>query len=88
MVDIEIGSELTFLKDENLTCRVMRDREIEFEGTSSSLNQVTLDLLNNRFGKSWGSVRDPDFWIHENETLTERRLRMENEEPEIIGVNT
>ena len=82
MVDIESGSELTFLKDETLTCRVVSDREIEFERTSSSLNQVTLDLLNNRFGKSWGSVRGPDFWIYENETLTERRLRMENEEPE------
>ena len=88
MVDIEIGSELTFLKDENLTCRVVSDREIEFEGTSSSLNQVTLDLLKNRFGKNWGSVRGPDFWIYENETLTERRLRMENEEPEIRGVDT
>ena len=88
MVDIDIGSELTFLKDENLTCRVVSDREIEFEGTSSSLNQVSLDLLKNRFGKSWGSVRGPDFWIYENETLTERRLRMENEEPEIRGVDT
>ena len=88
MVDIDIGSELTFLKDENLTCRVVSDREIEFEGTSSSLNQVSLDLLKNRFGKSWGSVRGPDFWIYENETLTERRLRMENKEPESKGVKT
>ena len=79
MVDIEFGSELTFLKDENLTCRVTSDREIEFEGAPSSLNQVTLDLLNNRFEKSWGSVRGPDYWIYENEILTERRLRMESE---------
>ena len=89
MVDIEIGSELTFLKDENLTCRVVSDREIEFEGTTSSLSQVTLDLLNNRFGKKYGgTVRGPDFWIYENETLTERRLRMESEKPEIRGVET
>jgi hypothetical protein len=85
MVDIEIGSELTFLKDENLTCRVVSDREIEFDGTTSSLSQVTLDLLNNRFGKNWRSVRGQDFWIYENETLQERRLRMENEEPESKG---
>ena len=88
MVDIEIGSELTFLKDENLTCRVISDREIEFEGTTSSLSQVTLDLLNNRFGKNWSSVRGQDFWIYENETLTEKRLRMENKEPEVRGVET
>jgi len=88
MVNIEIGSELTFLKDENLTCRVVGDREIEFEGTTSSLSRVTLDLLNNRFAKNWSTVRGQEFWIYENETLTERRLRMESEEPEVRGVET
>lgn len=78
MVDIPIGSALSFLKDETKIARVTGDREIEFEGAHSSLNQITMDLLRTEFGKTWSSVRGPDYWIFENETLTERRLRMES----------
>ena len=77
MVDIPIGSELTFLKDETKVCIVSDVREIEYENVKYSLNQITLELLTNEFGKNWKSVRGPDYWIFENETLTERRLRME-----------
>ena len=42
MVEIPIGSNLTFLKDENLVSTVKGDGEIEFEGTLSSLNKITL----------------------------------------------
>lgn len=77
MVDIPIGSELTFLKDESKVSIVSGDREIEFEGQKYSLTQVTMELLNKEFGKNWKSVRGPDYWIFENETLTERRMRME-----------
>ena len=80
MVDIEVGSELTFIKDENISCRVINDREVEFEGTQSSLSQITRDLMNEKFEKQWVSARGPDFWIFENETLTERRLRKERSE--------
>ena len=79
MVDIPIGSELTFLKDESKVSIVSGDREIEFEGQKYSLTQVTMELLNKEFGKNWKSVRGPDYWIFENETLTERRMRMELE---------
>ena len=80
MVEIGNGSVLTFLKDETITCIVQGDRQIEYQDQHSSLNKVTLDLLNTQFGKNWQSVRGPDFWIYENETLTERRLRMESED--------
>ena len=79
MVDIPIGSELTFLKDETKVSIVSGDREIEFEGQKYSLTQVTMELLNKEYGKNWKSVRGPDYWIFENETLTERRMRMEVE---------
>ena len=77
MVDIPIGSELTFLKDETKVSIVSGIREVEYENIKYSLNQITMELLTNEFGKNWKSVRGPDYWIFENETLTERRLRME-----------
>ena len=80
MVDIPKGSKLTFIRDETVSCSVAGDREVEFDGEVTSLNQVTLNLLNTRFGKDWGSVRGPDFWLYEDETLTERRMRLETED--------
>ena len=77
MLNIPTGSTLKFLRDETKIVTVTGDREVEFDGNRTSLNQVTLDLLRNEHGKNWTTVRGPDYWIFENETLTERRLRME-----------
>ena len=79
MLNIPTGSTLTFLRDETKTITVTGDREVEFEGNRTSLNQVTLDLLRNYHGKNWSKVRGPDYWTYENEILTDRRLRMEGE---------
>ena len=80
MLNISTGSTLKFLRDETKIVTVTGDREVEFEGNRTSLNQVTLDLHRNDHGKNWTTVRGPDYWICENETLTERRLRMEEGE--------
>ena len=79
MLNIPTGSTLTFLRDETKVVTVSGDREVEFEGKRTSLNQVTLDLLHNDHGKNWSKVRGPDYWTYENEILTDRRLRMEGE---------
>ena len=79
MLNIPTDSTLTFLRDETKIVTVTGDREVDFEGVRSSLNQVTLDLLRNDHGKNWSRVRGPDYWIYENEILTDRRLRMEGE---------
>ena len=78
MVNIPIGSELTFFNDETKTSLVTGDREIEYEGNKSSLNKITLEILEKDFNKNWKSCRGPDHWVFENETLTERRIRIEN----------
>ena len=79
MLNIPTDSTLTFLRDETKIVTVTGDREVDFEGVRSSLNQVTLDLLRNDHGKNWSTVRGPDYWTYENEILTDRRLRMEGE---------
>ena len=78
MVELAPGKELHFIKDESITCQVAGDREVEFEGEVTSLNQVTLGILRDRYGSRWESVRGPDFWLYDDETLTERRIRMED----------
>ncbi|MGI9323546.1 MAG: GIY-YIG nuclease family protein [Pseudomonadales bacterium] len=85
MVDIPIGSKLRFSKDDSKIAKVTGEREIEFEGEiefedgRSSMQKITLYLLKEVTGKEWTSVRPSDFWKLESddETLTERRVRME-----------
>lgn len=80
MVDIKAGSKLTFIKDENISCKVINDKEIEYEGVQSSLSRVTRNVMHEKFESQWATFRGPDFWIFGNETLTERRHRMEESE--------
>lgn len=79
-VGIPIGSILHFVRDENITVRVVDDRNVEFEGQVTSLTQSSLILLNRDHGWNSSSVTGPRYWVYENETLSERRSRMENED--------
>lgn len=79
-VGIPIGSVLHFVRDEDVTVVVIDDRNVEFEGEITSLTQSSLKLLNRDYGWNSRSVTGPRYWVYENETLSERRSRLENEE--------
>lgn len=79
-VEIPIGSILQFVRDENVTVKVVDDRNVEFEGEVTSLTQSSLILLNRDHGWNSSSVTGPRYWVFENETLSERRLRLETED--------
>ena len=78
MVDIPVGSILTFVKDSELTSIVLDKHKIEFEGETHSLSSSTLKIVD-RMGYNWKQVSGPSYWMYEGETLTERRSRMEQE---------
>ncbi len=78
-VGIPVGSILHFVRDENVTVKVVDDRNVEFEGEVTSLTQSSLILLNQKYGWNSSSVAGPCYWVFENETLSERRLRLESE---------
>ena len=77
--NVPVGSVLTFVRDEGITATVLDDRNVEVEGVVTSLSQSALNILTTNFGKTWTTVRGPDYWVYENETLSERRLRLEDE---------
>jgi hypothetical protein len=79
MVDIPIGTELTFSRDENVKAKVLDNRHVEFDGEAVSLS-VAADKALRRMGIEWASVQGPAYWIYEGETLDERRRRMEGGE--------
>lgn len=76
MVDVPIGAELLFVRDQTVTCRVIDNRKVEFEGEVTSLSNAALIAIH-RMGYSWKTLAGPDYWEFENETLSERRIRME-----------
>ena len=92
---ISIGAELTYADDEALVARVLKyggPFAIEFEGEATSLSAAAGTIRERRSesvsarsdgGGGW-SIQGPQYWRyadqqHGNETLKERRERMERE---------
>ena len=75
MARIEPGTILRFVKDETVTCTVLNDRQVSYEGGNpTALSPLTQKLL------SYSTTpAGPDYWMYEGETLTERRRRLELE---------
>lgn len=78
MVNIPVGAELLFSRDENIKARVVdvkSPRSIEINGEVTSLSEGARKMLGYDF-----PVTGTDYWIYEGETLDERRRRFENHE--------
>lgn len=76
MVKIPVGAELQFIRDENVFCRVVDSKKVEFEGQITSLSAAAQKALENMH-LYWKAVQGPMYWLFEGETLGERRYRME-----------
>ncbi|MDD5569016.1 MAG: GIY-YIG nuclease family protein [Candidatus Pacebacteria bacterium] len=72
MVDIPVGTELVFSRDENKKAKVVDNRSIEFNGEKTSLSLSAQKILGYNYG-----VAGTDYWMYEGETLDERRRRFE-----------
>jgi hypothetical protein len=75
-VEIPIGTVLTFVDDDTITCTVVDDRRVEYNGLTTSLSNAALEALKLK-GKIWPSVAGPQMWMFGEETLSERRQRFE-----------
>ena len=76
MVGVPTGAELSFVRDENVICRVVNARKVEFQGEVTSLSAAAQKALEN-MGLFWKAVQGPMYWSFEGETLGERRHRLE-----------
>lgn len=75
-VNIPVGTVLQFADDDTITCTVVDDRKVQYNGVVTSLSNAAQQVLRLK-GKEWPSVRGPQMWIFEEETLSERRERLE-----------
>ncbi len=79
MVNIQPGEVLTFNRDENLTCTVIDDRNVEFLDSIMTLSAAAKIALENQ-GIYWKAVSGPASWQYKGETLYDLRKRMETGE--------
>jgi len=73
MVDIPVGAELVFSRDENIKAKVIDNRSIEYNGKITSLSDSAHEILGYD-SKVSGTL----YWTYKGETLDERRKRMES----------
>ena len=75
LVDIPVGSELEFSRDENIKAKVVDNNSIEYNSETTSLSTSAQKILGYDYG-----VAGTDYWMYDGETLDERRRRIESEE--------
>ena len=78
MVDIPVGAELVFSRDEDIKAKVVAltgQKTIEYNGEITSLSLAAQKIL----GYSY-KVAGTLYWMYEGETLDERRRRFESGE--------
>jgi len=77
-VDIPIGSELIYTRDEDIKCKVINDNEIEYNGNNYSLSKLADELLK-QSGYNWKSVQGPLYFKFNEKTLFELKKEKESE---------
>ena len=77
-VNIPIGSELVYTRDEDIKCKVINDNEIEYNGKNYSLSKLADELLS-QSGYNWKSVQGPLYFKYNEKTLFELKKEKESE---------
>ncbi len=76
MLKIPVGSELSFLDNPHIKCKVANDKnEIIYAGKKNSLS-VSAQEIRERLGDGTGPVQGGLYWMYQGETLVARRERM------------
>lgn len=81
-IGLKVGDILTFANDENAVATVVSNKKIEFEGRVESVSSAALSILQ-RSGYNWRTVNGWQYWKHDEETLSERRKRLEEQQDDL-----
>ena len=63
MINVPVGSILTFVKDPTITSTVVDKHKIKFEDEVHSLSSSTLKIVH-RMGYTWKQVSGPTYWMY------------------------
>ncbi|MBR4785247.1 MAG: GIY-YIG nuclease family protein [Fibrobacter sp.] len=74
---IPVGAELSFTRDQNKKCVVVKGGNVSYNGTIYSLSKLALELMK-ELGYNWKYIQGPAFFSYDGTILTE--LKNKNEE--------
>ena len=80
-INIPVGTELTFTRNEDIKCTVIPDDEVEYENNQYSLSGLA-DKLLRELGYDWKSVQGSNFFEYNGKTLYQIKKDLEDEETE------
>jgi hypothetical protein len=69
-IGLKPGIVLTFAKDPSVTCKIVSNRKVLFEGQEVYLSRAALIAVN-KMGYDWPSVRGWDYWLYDGRRLSE-----------------
>jgi len=78
-LNIPMGAELTFAKDQNINCRVHDSRKVEFRGQILSPSAAALIAVR-EMGYDWSAVSGMDYWQYRGTKLANIREETSTEE--------
>lgn len=77
-LNIPIGAVLTFARDTQITCSVVSDGQVSYQGEVLSPSAAALKAIRS-LGFTWSAVSGSEYWMFDDETLVARRERIEEE---------
>ena len=78
-VGISPNAVLTFTRDDSITVTVVDDRNVNYKDAVMSITKAAVCAFKDGLSQDKSTLRGPDYWRFESETLTERRDRIEME---------
>lgn len=73
--NIKIGSIITFDNHDNIKCKVVDDKRVEYKGEIYSLSNLGLKLKKEKDGLKWKSIQGPYYFKYKGKRLTELRTK-------------
>jgi hypothetical protein len=76
---IPIGSEIIFTRNPDKKCTVFNDRQVKYDNEIYHVSPLALKLLQEEGIEMRGAINGNTFFTFEDETLWDRRIRLESE---------
>lgn len=68
-LNVPVGAQLTFTKDDAITCTVVSDRKVQFEGQTMSATAAALAVVR-QMGYDWKTVSGMEYWAYKGVKLS------------------
>lgn len=73
LIGLKVGDIVTFHNHENVKCKIVDDKRVEYKNEIYSLSNLAQKLLKELEGKQWKSVQGPAYFYYNGKSLSDIR---------------